>query len=407
VTNPLGNKRLLLGITGGIAAYKSCYLARDIIRNNWELQVIMTKSAKQFVGPLTFATISGRPVLDCMFSDPAPAEPIHLQPIEWGDMLIVAPATANFIGKLSHGIADDILSTTALAFDGTILIAPAMNPRMWNSKAVQHNVGILLERGVKFIGPEVGEMGGVSERNGTGRMSEPIEIADRIKKLLPDDPTEDSLNERTILVTSGPTREPIDPVRFVSNRSSGRMGDAIAKRAFSRGAEVILVRGKGATGSPPHGVQLISIETAAEMASVVKHHFDRSDILIMTAAVADWTINKPSTTKIKKRGGAPELKWRETEDILAWAGSNKKQQVVAGFALETKNHEREALRKLKDKGADLIALNDPTRDDSKFGGDTTRLTFISVDSETEILPLMTKSDAADRLLDRVVHLLPK
>ncbi len=398
--------RLILGITGGIAAYKSCYLAREIVRNNWQLQVIMTQSAKQFVGQLTFTTISGRPVLDDMFPEPAPVQPIHLKPVEWGDMLIVAPATANFIGKLANGIADDLLSTVALAFDGTILIAPAMNPRMWNSQAVQHNISILRERGVRFIGPEVGEMGGVSERAGTGRMSEPIEIFNRIKELLPNESQENSLEGQKILVTSGPTREPIDPVRYISNRSSGRMGDAIAERAFIRGAEVILVRGKGAVGSPPRGVHSIIVETAAEMASMVKEHFDSSDVLIMTAAVADWTIAEPSTTKIKKRAGVPELKWRETEDILAWAGSNKKHQIVVGFALETKNHEREAHRKLKDKGADLIALNDPTREDSKFGGNTTRLTFISGDTETEKLELMTKLDAADRLLDRVIRLIP-
>lgn len=391
-------RNIVLGVTGGIAAYKSCMLVREIVRNGGNVQVVMTDAATQFVKPLSFSTLSGRAVLDDMFPELPGTDPIHLQPAEWGDLLVVAPATANFIGKLANGIADDLLSSVSLAFNGTTLLAPAMNPRMWQNRAVQDNVATLRRRGVLFVGPESGDMGGVNEKSGIGRMSEPIEIYRRIEEILSSNTTESLLEGRKILVTCGPTREAIDPVRYISNRSSGKMGDAIAIQAKQLGAEVTLIRGSGAVGDLPDGVETCVVESAAEMADAVRSQFDDCDALIMTAAVADWTVAAPSQNKLKKRSGPPQLQWKETEDILAWAGKNKVHQIVVGFALETANHEDEAREKLTRKGADLIVLNDPTRDDSRFGGDTSVVTLISENSEPVRFSLMSKSEVAEKLL---------
>lgn len=394
----MNGKRIILIVTGGIAAYKSCYLVREIRQNGGEIRVIMTDSATEFIKPLTFATLSGNPVLCNMFPDPPPENPIHLQPSDWGEILVVAPATANFIGKLAHGIADDLASSVAISFSGRVLLAPAMNHRMWDNPAVKDNITTLEKRGVNFVGPESGEMAGVQEKAGKGRMSEPEEILKRIKNLLA---TTDDLRGKTILVTTGPTREKIDPVRFVSNRSSGKMGDAIAKQAFLRGAKVILIRGNGATGDPPFGVETIYVETASEMANAVKKRFQSCDMLIMTAAVADWSIANPAKTKLKKHAGPPEIYWEQTEDILAWAGKNRTDQAIMGFALETSNHIDGAHKKLTEKNVDLIALNDPTKSHSSFGGDSIKLTLITKDNAPVELPVLTKQEAADKLLDNI------
>ncbi|MFH0765186.1 MAG: bifunctional phosphopantothenoylcysteine decarboxylase/phosphopantothenate--cysteine ligase CoaBC, partial [Calditrichota bacterium] len=340
---PLKDRRILLVITGGIAAYKSCQLVRDIRRAGGEVQVLMTTAAQRFVTPLTFATLSGRPVLTDMFPDPPPPEPIHLKPVEWGEIWVVAPASADFIGKLANGLADDLPSTCALAFTGPVLLAPGMNARMWANSAVQDNIARLTARGAACVGPEFGSMAGINEKAGAGRMSEPEAILDKIEELLSD---RSRWKGKRVIVTSGPTREPLDPVRFFSNRSSGRMGDAIARQAFLRGAEVTLIRGCATSGLPPRGVQLIWVDTAAEMAQAVKDAFPPADALIMTAAVADWTPEKTALNKLKKEAGSPNINWKETEDILAWAGKQKTKQVVVGFALETSNHVEHARRKL-------------------------------------------------------------
>jgi len=237
----------------------------------------------------------------------------------------------------------------------------------------------------------------MKEKAGIGRMSEPLDIYRRIEDFLSSDANKGILSGKNVLVTSGPTREAIDPVRYVSNRSSGKMGDAIAVRAMKLGADVTLIRGKGAVGDPPENVETKTVETAAEMAAAVKRQFDRCDVLVMTAAVSDWTIVEPSRNKLKKRGGAPQIQWKETEDILDWAGKSKKNQIVVGFALETDNHEEEAREKLKHKTADMIVLNDPTRDDSKFGGDTSKVIFITDSPEPIRHGLMSKSDVAEKL----------
>ncbi|MBM3328756.1 MAG: bifunctional phosphopantothenoylcysteine decarboxylase/phosphopantothenate--cysteine ligase CoaBC [Calditrichaeota bacterium] len=400
---PLSGRKVLLAVTGGIAAYKSCYLTREIVRAGGQVQVLMSAAATQFVGPLTFATLSGRPVLDRMFPDPPPADPIHLVAGHFGDLLVIAPATADFLAKAAHGFADDLPSSALLAFTGPVLLAPAMNPAMWQSPAVIENVARLRDRGLHFIGPERGDMGGVHEEPGVGRMSEPEAILARCEELLAD---RTRWAGRRVVVTTGPTRESLDPVRFISNRSSGRMGDAIAREAVLRGAEVFLIRGRGAEGMAPPGVDVVPVESASEMADAVKIIFEDADLLIMAAAVADWRPRKVAETKLKKRDGAPALEWEETEDILSWAGRNRSRQAVVGFALETTGHLAEASAKLKAKGVDLIALNDPTRGDSRFGGDTIRLTLVGREGDPVELPVLDKRAAARRLLEAAGRYLP-
>lgn len=403
ISGRFAGRRVVLAVTGGIAAYKSCHIVRELIRDGAEVQVLMSRAGTQFVTPLSFATLSGRPVLGEMFPDPPPSDPIHLQSPKWGEAMIVAPATADFIGKLAHGLADDIPSAVAMAFTGPLLIAPAMNPKMWYSEAVLDNIALLRKRGVNVVGPEEGEMGGVQEEAGVGRMSEPETILDRLEELIADDAR---WKGRLVVVTSGPTREAIDPVRYVSNRSSGRMGDAIARQARLWGAEVFLIRGRGASGKPPGGVDILEVESAAEMSVAVKTIFPQCDLLVMAAAVADWTPDKLTAHKLKKAAGAPSIEWRATEDILAWAGKQKSRQAIVGFALETDDHLASARAKLHSKGADIIALNDPTRADSAFGGKTTVLTILPRDGEPLMLPLLTKRVAAERLLEEAERFLP-
>lgn len=397
-------RRVVVAITGGIAAFKSCWLVRELIRGGAEVQTLMSRAATEFVTPLTFATLSGRPVIFEMFPASAPSNPVHLESASWGELLVVAPATADFIGKLAHGLADDIPSTVGMAFRSPLLIAPAMNPKMWSSPAVRENIATLQSRGVFVIGPSEGAMGGAHEEPGVGRMSEPEDIADRIEELLAD---RTRWQGRRVVVTSGPTREAIDPVRFISNRSSGAMGDSVARQAVLRGAEVTLVRGRGAIGKPPAGVSLVEVDSAPEMAGEVKRLFPECDLLVMAAAVADWSPAKAAGRKLKKEAGAPVIEWRATEDILKWAGTARKRQAIVGFALETNDHLAGGLKKLESKRADLIVLNDPTRADSAFGGNTTRLTLLSRDCDPVELPLLTKRLAAERLLDELERFLPR
>lgn len=401
---PLAGKKVLLAVTGGIAAYKVCSLVRELLRSGADVRVVMTDHATQFVMPLTFATLTGKPVNCEMFPATSPSEPIHLEPVEWADVLAVVPATANFIGKMANGIADDLASSIALAYRGKILVAPAMNSRMWDSPAVQRNIGLLGDFGVKIIGPELGEMAGVHEKAGRGRMSEPEAILARLETLV----TEDKfLFGRKVLVTTGPTREPIDPVRFISNRSSGRMGDAVARVAAICGAEVTLIRAQGCEGEAPAGVEAVTVSSAAEMAQVVKQRFAHTDMLVMAAAVADWTVKNPAVHKLKKHQGAPAIEFSPTEDILAWAGKNRQRQIVAGFALETENHLASAHAKLELKQIHIIAANDPTRPDSQFGGDSTKLTLITHDGSEVQLPVSSKRAAAYELLKNAARFLPE
>lgn len=403
-TARFSGRKVVVAITGGIAAYKTCLIVRELIRQGAEVQVVMSRAAKEFVTPLTFATLSGRPVLDEMFPAESPTNPLHLTPASWGEVLIVAPATADYIGKLAHGLADDVPSTIGMAFRGPILLAPAMNPKMWSSPAVQENIQTLHRREVLTVGPESGAMGGVLEEAGVGRMSEPESILDRLEEILS---VEAGWKAVSILITSGPTREALDPVRFISNRSSGKMGDAIARAAAVRGASVTMIRGIGSTSPIPNGVEVVNVESAAEMATEFKSRFAEAQIAILAAAVADWTIETVATQKLKKDAGPPQAGWKPTEDILAWAGANKKKQVVVGFALETEDHLSRAQQKLSDKHADMIVLNDATRPDSTFGGDFTCLTLVTTSRKETVLPQLNKRSAALEVLNAARRLLKR
>lgn len=395
---PLLDKKVLLIVTGGIAAYKAAHFVRLLRKAGAHVKVVMTESACEFVTPLTFATLSGNEVLSDMFPSRSPAEPIHLSTAEWADVLVVAPATANFIAKVAHGIADDLASSIVLGCENDILFAPAMNPRMWNNPATAANVSTLKDRGYYLIGPECGEMAGINEKDGFGRMSEPVKILAHIERHTC---KSDFWKGRKVLITAGPTREKIDPVRYLSNYSSGKMGSLIAKAAWQLGAEVKLIRGKGTATTVPDEIEHIPVDSTDEMSSAVKAHFIDTNVLIMAAAVSDWTIKNPAGSKIKKTAGKPALEFDETEDILAWAGNNRTNQFVAGFALETADHTKNAEKKLKDKNVDMIVLNDASREHSAFGGDTTQLTIISTASTLVELPISSKHVAAIRLLKQI------
>lgn len=390
--------KVLLGVTGGIAAYKACHLVRILIEEGAEVQVVLTERAHQFITPLTLATLSGRPVLTDLFPQPPPPQPIHLTPASWADLAIVAPATADFIARLAHGLADDLLTTILLSFKGPLLLAPTMNPRMWENQFLQENLHRLKEQGIRTVGPEWGKMASLEEGEGWGRMSEPEAIADAAEELLIPDRW---LAGKRVIVTSGPTREALDPVRYLSNRSSGKMGDALARQAHLLGAEVYLIRGNGALGDPPRGPRVIEVESAQDMAGAVKSLFASSHLLIMAAAVADWRPEQVSSSKIKRSEESLSLSLVANEDILAWAGRHKQSQVVVGFALETEQHLENAQAKLTHKGADLILLNDPTQPHSQFGGDTTQITILSRNGEVNVLPLMSKREAARRVLEEI------
>jgi len=388
-------------VTGGISAYKCCTLVRLLVETGAAVQVVMTDAATRFVTPLTFSTLSGRQTLTELFPKPAPTDPLHLQTAHSGDILVVAPATADFIGKMAHGLADDLASNVVLAFQKPILLAPAMNTAMWIHPAVQTNVSLLRDRGVHFVGPDEGKMAGRQESSGVGRMSQPETIFAAIEALLSD---RTRWQNRRVIVASGPTREALDPVRYVSNRSSGKMGDAVARQAYLRGAEVTLIRTASSIGTPPEGPRVVTVGTAEEMFSAVKSEFDGCDVLVMAAAVADWRLEQAPLTKIKKKDGLPRFAWHRTDDILKWAGSHKKQQIIVGFAVETERHIEEATLKLTSKNADIIALNDPTQPESAFGGNTIKLTLLQRSGAVSELPALLKPQAAEQLLDRVEKL---
>ena len=341
-------KNILLGVTGGIAVYKAADLASKLRQAGFKVQVVMTRSAAQFVAPLTFRELTGQPVHLDMFAEPKNWQVEHISLARWADLFVVAPATANIIAKLANGIADDLLTTTALATTAQLLIAPAMNSQMYLHPATQANLEVLRSRGVQFVGPASGFLACGEE--GVGRLAPVEEILAKIEELLA--PKE--LSGKRVLVTAGPTREAIDPFRFLSNYSSGKMGYAIAQTAAHLGAEVVLI--SGPTNLPcPQGVQRISVESAAEMYQAVLHHFPNVDVVVKAAAVSDWQSAAYSPQKLKK-GEQKELvlKLVPTPDILLELGKRKGKQLIVGFAAETGNLEEYAKEKLLAKGADLI-----------------------------------------------------
>lgn len=394
----LEGKRLILGVSGGIAAYKSVELLRLLQKGGADVFVVMTRNACRFVAPLTFAAISGHPVYTDMFEDAA-SEP--MRHIDWSrdaDAVVIAPATANVIAKLASGMADDPLTTLALAAKCPFVLCPAMNTRMYENRFVQANIDRLEEAGWVIVEPGEGEL--ACGETGAGRLADPALIAGKLSDLFfPDD-----FAGQTVLVTAGPTREAIDPVRFITNHSSGKMGYAVARAAAARGARVFLV--SGPTCLPdPLGVEVFRVQSAAQMASRVFELADSADVIIKAAAVADYTPASPAAQKIKKASGPMEIRLSRTTDILAELGRKKRPgQLLVGFAAETEELEANAVAKLKKKNLDMVCANLVGVPGSGFGADTNRIKIFFADGRAEELPMVEKSKAAHLILDHVAGL---
>ena len=397
----LQGKNVVLGVTGGIAAYKAAELASAMVKKGIGVYVIMTRHATEFVAPLTFETLTNHPVVVDMFMRNTPWEVEHISLAKRADAFLVAPASANFIGKLACGIADDMLSTTAMATTATMVIAPAMNMNMYASAAVQENLATLQRRGAVIVPPGVGRLacGDV----GPGRLTELPEILDTVYAAL--EPRRD-LEGRTVLITAGPTREAIDPVRFLSNRSSGKMGYALAAAAKARGAQVLLISGPTSLQAPA-GCQKIDVLSAKEMYDAVMDRYAISDIIIKAAAPADFAPKSYAAQKIKKVPGQDELvlELEKTPDIAAALGAVKGERVLVGFAAETQKVLQHAKEKLRDKNMDIIAVNDVSQPDAGFDVDTNRIVLLNRDGEEKALPLLSKREVADRILDEAIRYL--
>ena len=397
MTHPLEGKKVVLGVSGGIAVYKAVELSRLLVKEGAQVHVVMTENAKRFVTPLTFEALSGHPVYHEVFGSGASASMEHIRAAENADLMVVAPATANSIGKMAHGLADDPLSTLFSAFAGPVLIAPAMNDKMWGNPAVQENIRTLKKRGVGIVDPEAGEL--ACGTVGLGRLAEPDRLLEAVRKCLL---RQSDLAGLRVLVTAGPTREPLDPVRFITNRSSGKMGYAIARQARSRGAEVTLISGPTHL-EPPFGVTLLNCQRTGEMGKLVLDHLPQCDVLIMTAAVGDFAPESVQKEKIKKRGEGPLiLTLHPTHDILKEVAEKKTNQLIVGFAAESENIVQSATEKLQRKQLDLIVANDISAPGIGFQSDNNQVVFIDRHSKAESLPLLAKTEIADILLDRIL-----
>ena len=397
------SKRVALAVTGGIAAYKSIEVLRGLQRAGCEVRVAMTRHACEFVQPLTFRALSGAYVLVDDYAPDNPDPIAHITFSQTIDLLIVAPATANTLAKFAQGVADDFLTSTYLACNAPVLVAPAMNTKMWEHPATQRNLAQLRADGVHIIEPDQGEM--ACGTFGPGRLSEPDRIVSAALELMKQPARETDLADERILITAGATREPIDPVRFISNRSSGRMGFALAQAAIARGAAVIVVAGV-TTVDAPAGVQLIRANTAEEMHQAVIQHLADTTIFIAAAAVADYAPSPAAPEKIKKTGAAIELRLKRTTDILQEASRIRRSgQIIVGFAAETENLLANAREKLISKDLDAIVANDVSITGSGFDAENNAVVILLRDqNELVQLPLMSKREAAHRILDQLVRL---
>lgn len=397
MTTGLKQKNVVLGVSGGIAAYKAVELLRLLIKAGAETRVVMTRSATHFVGPLTFEALSGRKVCVDLFDPHETAGIQHIQWAEEADAVIVAPATANIIGKLANGLADDALSTFMLAVTSPVMVCPAMNTNMYAAEAVQANLETLKKYGYTVLDPEAGEL--ACGTVGPGRLPEPGYILDRFLHMI----SPKDLARKQVLVTAGPTRESIDPVRFISNPSSGKMGYAIARAAEMRGADVTLISGPVGI-APPNNVNVIAVDTAAQMHDAVVRHAGEAQIIIKSAAVADYTPAQTAPQKIKKADGPETLVLNRTQDILKSIAGNGKGRITVGFAAETQKLDRNAAEKLQAKQLDLIVGNLVGVDGSGFQADTNQVTLYFKDGTRTTLDKMPKTDLAHIILDHIVQL---
>ena len=392
---------IILGVTGGIAAYKAAELLRLLVKAGAEVHVVMTRSAQEFVKPLTFQTLSGNPVHTELFNLLQEQEIGHISLADRADLVLVAPATANIIGKVANGIADDLLTTTIMATRAKVLFAPAMNSHMWENPVYRENHVKLENLGYHFIEPAYGDL--ACGWQGQGKLPDPAEIFNSARELLGGN----DLAGKTVLVTAGPTREEIDPVRFLSNYSSGKMGYAIACAARNRGARVILVSGP-VNLSEPRGVETIQVVSAQEMYQVVMEKAERADLIIKAAAVADFRPLVRGDQKVKKADAETMMvELQRNPDILAELGQQKGPRILIGFAAETQELLKHAREKLENKNLDMIVANNVMQEGAGFDGDTNIVRFLTADGKVEELPQMAKQEVAEILLDRAVGLLDR
>ncbi len=396
----LKGKKVLVGLTGGIACYKIPYLIRDLRRAEAEVRVIMTPAAARFITPLTLETVSGNPVAVEIFPEDRFVSTRHIDMAEWPDLLVIAPATANFMGKVSAGVCDDLLTTVVCATARPLMFAPAMNSQMWCHPSTVRNAAYLREIGYQMIGPAEGEM--ACGTVGPGRMVEPAELFEAVVTFFERHRKKKALTGKHLLITAGPCREPLDPVRYLSNRSSGKMGFALAGEAAALGAKTTLVSGPTEL-EVPCGVEFVSVETTEQMYRAVSRRFSRVDCLIMAAAPADYTPKSVVDHKIKKQAASLQLNLKPTVDILKTMGAKKKKgQILVGFALETENGVANARRKLHEKNLDLVVLNNPCDERSAFEHDTNRVTLVLPGGKPQKWPLLSKTEVARKLLDLLV-----
>lgn len=396
--------RIVLGVSGGIAAYKAAEIARALIQNGHEVQAVLTRGAQKFIRPLTFASLTGRKVITGLFSSASPEATLsssieHIGVAQEHDVLVVAPASANVIGKFAHGIADDFLSTMYLAFRGPVIVAPAMNNNMWEHPAVQANIDALRGRGHTIVEPGEGFL--ACGTFGPGRLAEINVIVEAVDRAL--QPPVTDLDGETILITAGPTQEPLDPVRYLSNRSSGKMGYALAQAAIGRGAHVILISGP-VNLNPPAGVEVIHVRTAAEMRDAVLANLEPATVVIKCAAVADFRPSTEAKQKIKKTSARVSLELDPTPDILAELGRRRGDRLLIGFAAETENLEKEARRKLETKNCDMVVANLVGQAETGFESDLNEVALVLRSGEFIELPRASKRDIADQILSQILRL---
>lgn len=390
----LKDKKIVLGITGGIAAYKSAELTRLFIKNDASVRVIMTKNAANFITPLTLQTLSGQPVFTDMYAQINTFEMAHISLAEDADVIVIAPATANIIGKISSGIADDLLTTTIMATKAPVLICPAMNSNMYDNKVVQENMSKLSACGYLFMETAYGDLACRAE--GYGRLPEVSYIVEEVESIL----SEKDFRGENIIITAGPTREPFDPVRFITNYSSGKMGYALATASRRRGACVTLI--SGPTSLPvPRGIKVIHVSNAVEMRDAVMENLEAATVIIKAAAVADYRPQVRMDSKIKKKDGELSILLERNPDIISEIARRKGNRILVGFAVETENIMENATTKLVEKNMDLIVANDVTKKGAGFNYNTNIVNILSADGEIEELPLMNKIEVADRILDKI------
>ncbi len=384
----LGGRRVLLAVTGGVAAYKSAYLARRLVEADAELRVMLSESAREFIGPQTFAAITGSQPLTTLFGEEVVSP--HTESARWADIVVVAPATAATMSRIANGLSTDLISATVLAYTGPVLFAPAMHTEMWEHPATRRNLETLRNDGYRFIGPEAGALAGGD--TGTGRVAEPEAILERIEQIL-----STSGSSLRMLVTAGGTREPVDPVRYLGNRSTGKMGHAIANAGARRGADVTLVTTSDLPTLP--AVKVVPVETAQEMLEAVSGI--ETDVAVMAAAVADFRPAKPSATKLARSEGLDSIELEPNPDILASVVDRDPVPFVVGFAAETGDLDR-AIDKARSKKVDLLVYNDVSEPGSGFGTDTNRVVIIDGEGDTDAWPVLSKEEVAERLIERVM-----